>query len=343
MNKTKKTNHIDLSKLSDNEILKLKFCDLDIHIKGTWLEECVNLLYSELKAKGILFKPLFYLTDEWLTPNKEPVVGIPFYLAHPRLQELEKSKMHEIEGGDKKTCMMLLRHETGHAINYAYKFYNRKKWRKLFGQFSEEYTDRYKYQPYSKNFVIHLDNWYAQHHPDEDFAETFAVWLAPDSKWHDKYKNWKAIEKLYYIDSLMNEIKTKIPLKEKGKKYYNISTLKSSLSTHYKRKIEFYAEYSPDFHDSHLKKIFPNISNETDLNVFKGLLKYKKDILKYVSFWTGERKHIINQLFNELVKRCNALNLKFSAEDALSILRFTAYITSLIMNYVHTGRFKRQK
>ena len=32
---------------------------------------------------------------------------------------------------------------------------------------------------------MHLDPWYAQSHPDEDFAETFAVWLTPEVQLED--------------------------------------------------------------------------------------------------------------------------------------------------------------
>ena len=118
-----------LSKLSEKELLKIRFSDFELRIEGTWLEECVNQLYSELKSKGLRFFPECYLADEWLTPDGEPVVGIAFYLAHPRLIKLEQAMMKEVEGGSRKSCMKLLRHETGHAINYAYKLHRKKRWR----------------------------------------------------------------------------------------------------------------------------------------------------------------------------------------------------------------------
>lgn len=338
MNKT----NFDLSLLKNEEILKLRFCDLGIQIHGTWLEECVTQLYKELEAKNIVFKPECYLADEWLTPDNEPVVGIPFYLAHPRLIELEKSIMHEVEGGTKEECMKLLRHETGHAINYAYRCYKQKLSKQLFGHFYEEYPDRYKYRPYSRSFVIHLDDWYAQYHPDEDFAETFAVWLTPDSSWQEKYKGWKALEKLEYMDRLMKGFANKPPFMPKGEKYWHIASLKSTLATHYKTRTEFYAEHSPDFHDAHLVRIFPENPQASKVKAFKILAKYKKDILKQVSYCTGERKYIISQVLKNLVKRCRELNL-VSTDDTLSVMKVTAYITALTMNYVYSGRFKRKK
>jgi hypothetical protein len=55
--------------------------------------------------------------------------------------------------------------------------------------------------------VLHLDSWYAQSHPDEDFAETFAVWLTPNSEWPQRYKGWKALKKLEYMDALMRSLR----------------------------------------------------------------------------------------------------------------------------------------
>jgi hypothetical protein len=69
------------------------------------------------------FRPKCYLTDEWGCPNMEPVIGIPFYLADPKLQRLE-SEMNDIE--DARQIMMYLRHEAGHAFNYAYALYKTK-------------------------------------------------------------------------------------------------------------------------------------------------------------------------------------------------------------------------
>ena len=211
-------NNLNLSSISEGDLLGLRICELPLTIEGTWLEDCVNELYRELDLANISFKPSCYLADEWLTPDGEPIIGIPFFLAHPTLTKLERKMMLDAEGGNKTWCMKLLRHEVGHALNYAYRLHKRKKWRDIFGKFSQEYTDTYRFRPYSKNFVRHLEDYYAQYHPDEDFAETFAVWLNPALDWRNQYKGWKAINKLNYVDSLMQEIKQKEPLVKKGKK-----------------------------------------------------------------------------------------------------------------------------
>ncbi|MGD2279367.1 MAG: putative zinc-binding metallopeptidase, partial [Candidatus Omnitrophota bacterium] len=224
----------DLEKLDDDQLLGVRLCELDLRIEGTWLEECVAQLYKELSDKGIKFHPRCYLADEWLCPDGEPVIGIAFFLASPRLMRLERKMILDLEGGSKTDCMKLLRHEAGHAINYAYLLHKRRKWRKLFGPFSKDYPERYRYRPYSKSYVIHLEECYAQYHPDEDFAETFAVWLNPKSDWRKKYKGWKALKKLEYVDELMKDISGTAPKKPRGKEYWSISRLKTTLKNHYK-------------------------------------------------------------------------------------------------------------
>ncbi len=111
--------------------------------------------------------------------------------------------MLEVEGGDEATCLKILRHEAGHAIDNAYQLRRRQARRELFGLPSTPYPEYYTPKPYSKSFVQHLDHWYAQSHPDEDFAETFATWLTPDADWQTRYVGWPAERKLHYMDRLM--------------------------------------------------------------------------------------------------------------------------------------------
>ncbi len=342
---------INLSRLSEEELLSLKVCELPLSLEGIWLEECVKELYQELEDKGFYFKPPCYLADEWLTPDKEPVVGIPFFLAHPALIKLEKKMVLDAEGSTRSWCMKLLRHETGHALNYAYKLYRRKKWQKIFGRFSKEYDDTYRFRPYSRNFVRHLEDYYAQYHPDEDFAETFAVWLTPNLKWQAQYKGWKAIEKLNYVDELMSGIKDKEPLVKKGKKYWEASRMRITLKNFYKKKRHSYMEDFPDFHDSNLKKIFVFIdpsersSNKKNKEMLAAstIRRYKRDILNNAAKWTGEKKYIINDLLDTIIQRCKALGLLSGESESLAVLRISTYITALVMNYLYTGEFSRER
>lgn len=333
---------IDLSAFSEEELFSLRICDLSLKIEGTWLEDCVKELYKELERRGIQFKPLCYLADEWLTPDGEPVLGIPFFLADPVLIKLEKKIMLDVEGGSKQWCMRLLRHEVGHAVNYAYKLHKKKKWKKIFGPFSLEYSDTYRFRPYSKSFVRHLEDYYAQYHPDEDFAETFAVWLTPHLDWHTQYKGWRALTKLKYLDQLMEDIKDKEPLIKKGKKYWQVSGLRATLKNYYKRKRRFYAEDFPDFHDTNLKEIFiekekKDMQSTSASDIIK---RNRKSIVHSVSTWTGEKKHIISDLLETIIGRCRDLQLRAYEPEAQVLLKISTYLTTLIMNYMYTGRFR---
>ena len=178
----------------DERLLDLRLCDLGVTIRGGELADRIGQLYGELRGLGLRFRPHFWLSDEWYCPDGVPGVAIPFYLAHPRLARLELAHMLEVEGGTPEWCMRLLRHETGHAIENAYRLRLRRSRQRLFGKSSERYRDYYVPRPYSRRFVVHLEQWYAQSHPDEDFAETFAVWLAPDSNWRERYAGWPALE-----------------------------------------------------------------------------------------------------------------------------------------------------
>src|SRR5688572_30681269 len=194
---------VDLAALPEERLLDLRICSLPVRIEGTWLEAQVAQLHRELKDRGLKFEPRCYLADEWLTPEGEPEIGIPFYLAHPRLVALERKMMLEAEGETPEWCMKLLRHECGHALSYAFDLNKRKAWQAVFGSSSEPYEDTYRYRPYSKSFVRHLNYHYAQYHPDEDWCETFAVWLTPGLDWRRQYAGWKALDKLVFVDELM--------------------------------------------------------------------------------------------------------------------------------------------
>ncbi|MFC1514944.1 hypothetical protein ACFL5X_03485 [Candidatus Omnitrophota bacterium] len=335
----------NLSRIKESLLLETRICDLPLQIEGTWLASCVSALYAELESKSLVFKPECYLADEWCAPDNEPVLGMPFFLAHPALMRLEKKMMLEVEGGTKQWCMRLLRHETGHAINYAYKLYRRKSWQKVFGKFTQEYADTYRFQPYSKSFVRHLENYYAQYHPDEDFSETFAVWLTPRSKWLTQYRGWKALAKLEYVDKLMSRIRQKEPLVKKGTKYWALPGLKIKLKNYYKKKRKSWEEYFPDFHDPNLRRIFVQRCPESkDLTAASEIIrKYKRTIRDTVSAWTGEKKHIIDELLMNMVARCKDLELVVEDPEAVTVSKISTYLTTLTMNYIYTGRFQKRK
>jgi hypothetical protein len=332
-------------KLPDEEIMQLRVRDLSLQIPGSELEPLIERLYEELDARGIRFHPSCYLADEWFCPDRVPIIGIPFCLAHPRLKHIEQKMLYEVEGGEEGSCMRFLRHECGHALNYAYELYKKTRWRELFGLFSARYSDYYYFQPYSRRFVIHLEDNYAQSHPDEDFAETFAVWLAPNSGWEQKYHGWPVIKKLRYMDSLMKRIGDQPPVNTvKERPPWSASRMTSTLAAHYERKRRALGSEFQGFYDDSLETLFDSKSGGSfPLKASKLLRHHRHELVDSVSRWTGHRKYDIHQLVNTLINRCDALGLHAMPGQTDNIIGLTALLTAIAGNTLKPfRRYTRQ-
>lgn len=330
---------LDLTGMSDEELLRMRICDLRLKIAGTELESRIAKFNAELAAKGITIQPICYLGDEWFCPEGSVTIALPFYLAHPRLKKLEEKMMMEVEGGTEAWCMRLLRHEMGHVLNHAYLLAKDRRWQKLFGSTSLEYSESYRARPYSRRFVRHLDDYYAQSHPEEDFAETVAIWLTPALDWRRQYRGWKALEKLEYVDGIMQNLAGKPPRVFSRIRISEASRMRSTLEAHYKRRRRTYAQDFPDFFDADLKKLFVDAATAPDAEraaIF--LRRSHKLILNAVSTWTGEPKFTINRLLRELTDRCAELDLRLKGESAR--VEVAAYLATLASHYRLTGRFK---
>src|SRR5271168_5211319 len=242
--------------LSDDELLNVRIKDLKVTVEGTWLERCLHALYDELDEHGIRVRPHAWISSEWFSPENTPGIAMPLFLAHPRLMELEKKMMLEVEGGTVPECMRILRHECGHVVTHAYQLYRRRRWQQLFGPSSQRYPRYYRPNPASRNYVQHLRLWYAQSHPDEDFAETFAVWLRPRSQWRSRYAGWPALKKLEYVDELMGEIAGKRPMLTRREKVDPLSKFTETLGEYYKNKRELYLVDPPRTYDRDLLRLF---------------------------------------------------------------------------------------
>jgi hypothetical protein len=327
-----------LASMSDDEILDLQFRELDLHIEGTELAARIDELYRELEARTLVFRPHFWLSDEWFTPDGIAGVAIPFYLAHPRLAKLELAQMLEVEGGDPASCMRILRHEAGHAIDNAFHLRRRRARRDLFGRSSEPYPESYTPKPYSKNFVLHLDSWYAQSHPDEDFAETFAVWLTPDAEWRQRYHDWPAVKKLKYMDDLMRSVAGKTPALTSGGTLDPLPSLKKTLRQHYRRKRRHYGIDYPSFYDRDLRRLFSDAPEfAQNITAAQFLTRIRKPIRKLVSDWTGIYQYTIDQVFMDMIERCRQLNLRLAVTEDQARLEFPVLLTVQAMNYLHEG------
>ncbi len=325
----------------DEKLLEARFCDLGVTIEGTDLEARIARIDAELDSRSLKFRPHYWLADEWFTPDDVPGIAIPFYLAHPRLAKLELAQMLEVEGGDEESCLQILRHEVGHAIDNAYRLRRRPTRRRLFGAPATPYPEYYTPKPYSKSFVQHLDRWYAQSHPDEDFAETFAVWLDPQSMWSTRYAGWPAQRKLEYMDRLMRELTRRKPIVKSKRTVDPVSKLKRTLGEHYRKKREHYRLDRPDFYESELRNLFSDspefAKNQT---AAKFLSKLRKEVRATVASFTESYQYTIDQLLEQIIERCRELNLRLSDSEESTKADFMVFLTVQTMNYLHSGRHR---
>lgn len=326
----------DWQDLPDEELLALRIRDLGLAIEGSWLQPRVEQLYAELDARGVTCHPPCYLSDEWLTPDMIPVIGVPFWLAHPRLMQLERKMMLEVEGGTDEWCMKILRHECGHALNYAYRLYRRTQWRKLFGNISEPYhVDDYVAKPYSRRYVVHLADNYAQAHPDEDFAETFAVCLNPDSNWRKRFAGWPAIRKLNYVDHLIDEMGAMQPVNSDREELAAASRMRSTLSQYYDRRRRYLQEGFPGFYDPGLQKLFASDAGASAERASVFLRRHRRQLISSVCMWTGDRKFDVHALIRLMIRRCDELGLRVVRSEQETLSGLAAFVTASMLRVHH--------
>jgi hypothetical protein len=328
----------DWPALSDAELLDVRMSDLPLRIEGSALEARIAELRGELDSRGLRFPLHFYLSDEWFTHDGISAIAIAFYLAHPRLSQLEKAQMLEVEGGDYEWCMRILRHEAGHAIDNAYALRRRRQRRLLFGSPGQPYPESYAPKPYSKSHVLHLDSWYAQSHPDEDFAETFAVWLTPNSDWKRRYAGWPALKKLEYVDELMRSLAGRPPTVDRTEEVDPLRRQRKTLRQHYRRKRRYYGVEHPGFYDRDLRRLFsdaPEFAASTSAAQF--LARIRRPARRLVAGWTGTYQYTIDQVIKDMIARCRELRLRLALPEDQAREQFTVLLTVQAMNYLHGG------
>lgn len=326
------------TRLDRKRLLKVRLCDLGLQLEGTPVWDRIERVRQELAKRRLRFNPHFWISDEWFTPAGVTGVAIPFYMTHRRLVQLERSMMLEAEGSSAKECMKILRHEVGHAIDHAYRLNRRPDWRKLFGRSSKRYPLTYQPRPTSRKYVQHLASWYAQAHPDEDFAETFAVWLAPRSDWRKRYKGWPALRKLEYVDSLMKEIAETAPLVSNKIRVDPISKLRKTLEEHYRQKQELYGTDYPDVHDRNLRRLFSEApEHRRNQRASSFVRAIAPELRRQVSYWTGESQYTLDQVLTEVIGRCQELDLRVAGDREQLKRGLGIVLTMATMTFLHSA------
>ena len=321
-------------------LLTVPINELGLSLESSPVVQYVHQLYAELEQKGLhRFRPRCYLSDEWGCPSGEPVIGIPFYLGDPRIANIEAA-INDVES--EREIMMYLRHEAGHAFNYAYELYKTPDWYALFGSFRRPYRDDYPFVPFSRDYVRHIAGWYAQKHPDEDFAETFAVWLNPDSHWRERYARWGALRKLEYVDRVAREVSDLEPTHVTGQTDVTVEEMEQTVEQFYS---EFHVDESPFIDDLALDADLADIflsrmrAGGREFRPASELLaEYRRDIIDKVNYWTGVRRTLVRALVLAIERRLAELDLvSLRDRSRQQMIELTVYITTLGMTFL-TGR-----
>jgi hypothetical protein len=338
--------------LDDERLLDLRFRDLHVDVRGSALEPLVHTMWDELAERGLRLKPHVWASTEWFSPDGVPGIAAPFYLVHPRLLKLERAMMIEAEGSAREECLMILRHEAGHAVQHAWRLQRREGWRRTFGDPSRPYPTTYRPNPASQRFVQHLRQYYGQAHPHEDFAETFAVWLAPRSQWRRRYAGWPALRKLEFVDELMRELRGGLPPVRTRRTVEPLSGLSQTLREHYAQKQAHQASDRPSIPDRDLQRLFaaePGRASRarggsgapapgTGPPAAAFIRRHRGELRRMVARFTGESQYTLQLVLDDVITRCGALGLHAPRDDRKLRVDFALLLTVRTVHFHYSRR-----
>lgn len=316
------------------ELVGRRLSEVRTRLRGSPAEALLDRLYAELDERGLVFRPSAELTERW-TCQDAPRLCIPFHLADAELAGLGAELA---AARDESDPMMLLRHQAGHAFAAAYRLPERSAWRWIFGPGSRPQRERFHADPVARDHVRHLPGWIGQKHPGEDFAETFAVWLAPGGDWREEYARWPALRKLVYVDRVAREIgghlphptaEPPTPARIQGLHY----TIDEPF--HYSEPALVFGDerrFDPD-----LRNIFLAPGAEPGAAPARTFIeRHDRELVDRIAYWTGEATTVVRALVELLALRADALDLRVERGEAFALRELTAFTTAVVMNYRYT-------
>jgi hypothetical protein len=335
------------SRFHESNLWSTPIRDLGLTLEGTRLEPILAEFMEEVRQAGITrVRPRFYLSTEWGVPFETIAIAIPFYLARPDLTALHAERVGHVEGFDRADILRYLRHEMGHVVNYAYKLYDQEEWVKQFGSITQPYFEDYRPEPFSRRYVRHLPGWYAQKHPDEDWAETFAVWMTPGLDWRAEYGGWPiAYAKLVYCSRTMAALRECDPVVTNSELDEDVGEIEYSLDQYYGRSADASDELPPGL-DGALRAIFEDLGSEgrspdEPLRPADVLIRrLEPELMANIFRWTGHFPERTRMLLRYLAERAGRLEQGYppNREDS-AIMALTTLVTGLAMNYVQRGSY----
>jgi hypothetical protein len=326
-----------LAQMDDESLLALRFCELTLPRRTGMVATHMRRLYRELQARDIGFRPHYWYAEEWFSPDGVPGIALPFYLAQPRLMRLERRFMHQVEGGSSRWLMRILRHEAGHALDTAYGLRERSDWREIFGRPDERYPADYTPRPASRRFVLHLGHWYAQSHPTEDFAETFAVWLQPRARWRRDYAGWPALRKLEYVDALMARIARRRAPSRGRREIDPVSCSMRSLREHYRRKSNHYLIEDPRY-DRALRRLFTPLADARHASAATYLRSVAPQLGRRLARRAGLHPYLVEHAMELLIHRCSNMQLQLRHDRRRAQRDFAALVERVVLGILKRNR-----
>jgi hypothetical protein len=338
--------------VGQQKLLATRICDLNLRPEGI-LEECVAEVIGDLQRKGITFVPAYYIgDDDFWTADRAVSVNIPWYLSNQTLWQLVNDHLFEYT---REELLMYLRHEAGHALNYAYRLYETPEWKKIFGDFRRPYRDVYNPNPWSRDYVRYLhragEYHYAQKHPDEDWAETFAVWLE-GGPWRRRYRDWQvALAKLEYVDRIVGiervcrgnppnvRLGMRIPyteLKETVADYFDIHDKQDQDILEYRRDLlEIFPRRPPRARAIAARGLSSRTANAQSAARF--IQQHQNIIADRITRWIGDSdKRDISQLLRQMQALCTAEHMV--VPDSLrteKLIELTVVATWHVVDGIH--------
>ena len=306
------------ARFDDAALKRLRFRDLGLELPGSSVYADTLALLKQLERRGLRFKPHFWFSTEWFSPDGVPGIAVPFFLGHPRLLRLERRMMGEAEGGNRRWRQRILRHEAGHAIDTAFGLRRRRDWQTVFGMAAARYSRDYTVQPRSKHYVLNLEHWYAQSHPTEDFAETFAVWLQPKARWRAEYSGWPALAKLKFVDDLMTDLAGRTPAQRDRSPIEPLTDNHRTLGEHYRRRAS-YGAAGGERYDAWLLRAFAPRGSASKTSAAQFLADVKPQLTRALLRSTRVHPYVVFQVLRSVRRRASSLDLvlRSTRRDAL--------------------------
>ncbi len=326
-----------LEGMDDQSLLALRFRELELPHGTGLVAEHMRQLYRELAGRGIRFRPHWWYSEEWFSPDGIPGIAVPYYLAQPRLMRLERRLMHQVEGGNSKWLMRILRHEAGHALDTAHGLRKRADWRAVFGRPSERYPDDYTPRPASRRYVLHLGHWYAQSHPTEDFAETFAVWLQPRARWRREYAGWPALRKLEYVDALMAEVGARRPVRSTRIELEPVMRSRRTLGQHYRSKVKRYAMEDGRY-DRPLRRMFSATPSRRRVAAAVFLRQTRPQLERLLVRRARLHPYVVGHALDLLIQRCSDMQLHLRHDRRRTKREFLRLMQRVVIKILRRNR-----